>query len=573
MKAGDVPPQAAQGELPDADSPLSRLVAVVCSGTATAGDIRQLETLLRDPVAQQAYLAFTRLHAELQWRWRQPADGQPWRGHRARGSATLGSRSGGVWSRLRGPMWRDVAFTSLTKSVRQWLSAAVAFVRQPVTIAMMVSASFLLVALTAAAHLRVQHVESSAAPSCSRGRIVAHISGMHEAKWRYPATAPDPMLGITAETTLDLAGGLLELAFTSGAKVIIEGPALVVVNDPTGMQVDVGGVSVQYDRTPGANDDPAHTKSPRQAEIKPPFIVRTPWAVVRDLGTEFGVAVSKNGPTEVHVFQGLVELDHPEPHGNAARVRLGPGDNAQMDGRGAVRLGVAGRAGRIVRRLPKARVEDEPPDWIEAEAEVICLDRFEGKGPLAAAMPQDRGGHGMNPWNVTGADWALANGELKGGNGMAMIPFVPEAGVVYRLAVDMQVSSGDWRWGALGFLNDPGTESFARHPGGYAWMGQRGQRDPERGGNFAFGGPGMLARLASIDDLYGRHNRMVQLDTRGNRWKAKFYANGKEVAWFVFGSTYPPITFVSLEACAGAAVTFDNFRLAVYRPKSNATKR
>ncbi|MCE9631161.1 MAG: FecR family protein [Planctomycetia bacterium] len=534
--------------------------------------MRHLEKLLRDPEAQQAYLAFTRLHAELQWRWRQPADEQPWLGHTRLGSAAPARRMGGFWSRLRGLKWRDVAFTPLRESVRQWLSAAVAFIRQPVTIAMLVSASFLLVALNAAAHLRVQHVESSAAPSCSRGRIVAQISGMHEVKWRYPATAPDPMLGITAETILDLAAGLVELSFTSGAKAIIEGPALVVVNDTTAMQVDVGGVSVRYDRTPDAIDDSTHAKSPGPAEIKPPFIVRTPWAVVRDLGTEFGVAVSKNGPTEVHVFQGLVELDHPEPHGNARRVRLGPGDNVQMDGRGAVRLGVAGRAGRIVRRLPKARDENEPPDWIEAEAEVICLDRFHGNGPLAGATPQDRGGHGMNLWNVTGADWALADGELKAGGGMAMIPFIPEPGVVYRLAVDLQVSTDDWRWGALGFLNDPKTQSFASLPGGCAWMGQRGGHDPERGDNFAFGGPGMIARLASIDDLYGRHNRMVQLDTRGNRWKAKFFADGKEVAWFVFGSSPPSITFVGLEACEGAAVTFDNFRLAVCRPKLNATK-
>ena len=39
-----------------------------------------------------------------------------------------------------------------------------------------------------------------------------------------------------------------------------------------------------------------------------PFAVRTPTATVTDLGTEFGVEVSKDGNTTSHVFRGSVRL-------------------------------------------------------------------------------------------------------------------------------------------------------------------------------------------------------------------------------------------------------------------------
>ena len=38
------------------------------------------------------------------------------------------------------------------------------------------------------------------------------------------------------------------------------------------------------------------------------FSVRTPTAVVTDLGTEFGVEVDKSGATRSYVFRGKVEL-------------------------------------------------------------------------------------------------------------------------------------------------------------------------------------------------------------------------------------------------------------------------
>ena len=45
-----------------------------------------------------------------------------------------------------------------------------------------------------------------------------------------------------------------------------------------------------------------------QSLIPNPFVIRTPTATVTDLGTEFGVEVSKEGDTETHVFVGEVQI-------------------------------------------------------------------------------------------------------------------------------------------------------------------------------------------------------------------------------------------------------------------------
>ena len=43
-----------------------------------------------------------------------------------------------------------------------------------------------------------------------------------------------------------------------------------------------------------------------QSLIPNPFVIRTPTATVTDLGTEFGVEVTKDQQSHLHVFQGKV---------------------------------------------------------------------------------------------------------------------------------------------------------------------------------------------------------------------------------------------------------------------------
>ena len=58
--------------------------------------------------------------------------------------------------------------------------------------------------------------------------------------------------------------------------------------------------------------------SPLSSLPSPLFSVRTPTATVTDLGTEFGVEVSKEGDTMSHVFRGVVEVQAAADDGTSA---------------------------------------------------------------------------------------------------------------------------------------------------------------------------------------------------------------------------------------------------------------
>ena len=97
--------------------------------------------------------------------------------------------------------------------------------------------------------------------------------------------------------------------------------------------------------------------SPRKSEIRNPkseianpqspipsplFVVRTPTAIVTDLGTEFGVDVNRSGASRALVFQGRVELrpinggNFPSPAGGGAgsaggAIQLGANESARVE--------------------------------------------------------------------------------------------------------------------------------------------------------------------------------------------------------------------------------------------------
>ena len=89
----------------------------------------------------------------------------------------------------------------------------------------------------------------------------------------------------------------------------------------------------QRDRGPGTRDQiAANPKSP-----SPLFIVRTPTAVVTDLGTEFGVEVELAGATQSWVFQGKVEMRPLRGGTGGDGVLLSVNESARVE-RGANRV-------------------------------------------------------------------------------------------------------------------------------------------------------------------------------------------------------------------------------------------
>lgn len=173
--------------------------------------------------------------------------------------------------------------------------------------------------------------------------FVAVLSNTSRAKWlgESPQDAPSRL---EAGRSLQLEQGLAELTFSSGAVVVVKGPAELDLISPMRVRANRGTVRA------------------RVGEEAIGFVIETPSTDVVDLGTEFGVDVDESGSTDVVVFEGAVDLayrvaEQPKPQGagargvrgglrhgvepNSIRKRLHHGEALHVDTLGAVRRIVA----------------------------------------------------------------------------------------------------------------------------------------------------------------------------------------------------------------------------------------
>lgn len=166
--------------------------------------------------------------------------------------------------------------------------------------------------------------DTSIAPVADRGpeeasdpgvAVLTRASGLrgeHTADWVTGKTIPPG--------TLQWDGGLLQLEFYCGATVVAEGPALLEILDDSRVVCRSGRLRV-------------HVPPPARG-----FCVLAPTVELVDLGTEFGIDVAADGVTEVHVFDGAVELYDPKSNRNVTtRRELNTGDAVTLDRNGEVK--------------------------------------------------------------------------------------------------------------------------------------------------------------------------------------------------------------------------------------------
>ncbi len=139
---------------------------------------------------------------------------------------------------------------------------------------------------------------------------IARITGMVDCVWANTDDAPfhdRVVLG----TKYMLKSGLMEITYYTGAKVILQGPCTYEVESPVGGYLSLGKLTARVEsrsRLPsGTLPTDSNTSKSRPADGTY-FSVRTPTAVVTDLGTEFGVEVAKSGDTVSHVFVGKIRV-------------------------------------------------------------------------------------------------------------------------------------------------------------------------------------------------------------------------------------------------------------------------
>jgi ferric-dicitrate binding protein FerR (iron transport regulator) len=144
----------------------------------------------------------------------------------------------------------------------------------------------------------------------------AFLSRSIAAKWKggSPEVAVASEIG---EEWMDLQAGVLQLDFRSGARAVVQGPARLRVEDESSVKMAHGMLTVLA----GEGDKP--------------FTVTTPTATIVDIGTEFGVAARYSGETDVHVFDGIVDVSVADSTAAATRLEAGEAYRAGQGGAGA----------------------------------------------------------------------------------------------------------------------------------------------------------------------------------------------------------------------------------------------
>jgi len=146
--------------------------------------------------------------------------------------------------------------------------------------------------------------------------FVGRVTGMAGAKW---SDDPDYIapLGVVVALgrTYKLKTGLLEITYDSGAKVILEGPCSYKVDSTAGGFLAVGKLTARVETKGSGFRVQGSEHSPLSTLHSPLFAVRTPTAIVTDLGTEFGVEVDDDGHCFVRVYEGVVEAALIEKNG------------------------------------------------------------------------------------------------------------------------------------------------------------------------------------------------------------------------------------------------------------------
>jgi hypothetical protein len=146
--------------------------------------------------------------------------------------------------------------------------------------------------------------------------IVGRITGMKDCRWANPGIAAREMEAVPRGGRYVLNGGLLEITYNTGAKIIIEGPAVYAADGGNWGTLSLGRLTARV----GKRDRPGveNGEATRNRGARPPwpaaFGVQTPTSTLLDNGdqeAEFGVEVDEAGTSYAHIFRGLVVLNVP----------------------------------------------------------------------------------------------------------------------------------------------------------------------------------------------------------------------------------------------------------------------
>lgn len=288
------------------------LVSRACDRAIDAGEFRELEQLLQDNAALVAeYVRYANLHLGLDWEYSAeggrplPADWQSAQASAAVEPARRASR--------------------ISTAARLYASLACA-------------ALVVIIGLTVMAILRSGDLRRPGAPDVADDKpaVSARVVELADCRWsddRFTLAAGQEL---PPGARMRLQAGYAEIAFSDGASVVLAGPATFVVDSSNSSQLLAGKLTARVPPTARG------------------FTVATPTARVIDLGTAFGVEVDAAGETEVHVFDGRVQMVAHEPQ--AVPVELGANESARIDSNSKLSRDAASPDDFVQRIPPRAAI-------------------------------------------------------------------------------------------------------------------------------------------------------------------------------------------------------------------------
>jgi hypothetical protein len=557
--------------LPGPDAELLTTICTICDGQPTRADFDRLERLLQDPAAMTVYLAVTEIDASLRWKlrghtpWQAPADPRvrlP--GHDMPRPPQATPPAPRVLPRKPAAPRRDKASHSVpaAPAYRPRPAAAGSILRRAALIGIVV-----LTAVTIGGGIAYVREKKSppqiVTPLPRLPGSIACVTSLHDVTWSRDAgtdaakTSPHPDLfaSLFPGQRLALDRGLVEIAFDSGARVILEGPIACEIRSASAARLDLGRLTATVAKQAGVAAGPR-------------FTVETPTATVTDIGTSFGVAVNEAGLTDVSVFDGLVDL-LPRLEGDAgsrgalAALRLATGEAAALTAPGKISRRSPRGPIAFTRSMPKgspsAPTGPSPLPWNHAQSIAIYRDAFKGSGQLTGSSPSRRSGKGDAAWTAPATQWDLTgDGLVAASRGKASLPFVPQPGRIYRVEATVTVTAGGNDWAAIGFSGAAAPDDPAMTA---AWILQRHSTalDPNL---MFFGSDAQNLRLITGDLLTGRRTFAILLDTTQPQWTVTFLADGRPLGGGVLPA-HARIASVCLSCQGQAHVSCDDFSLLV----------
>src|SRR4051812_5500779 len=272
---------------------LKELIAASSERTLLRAESERLEQMLAaSREARSVYIAYMQLDADLDWK--------------IRGSQSVD----GIVKRSRHP-------ETLVRELDELEAAArPAFTRKRMLSLLAVAASVSFLAASIAWFWPAVAQDGNGNPADAGTSAVANIVQLSKDCSWFVENRRNSGGKVCTGDKVRLTRGQVRMDFACGATVTMRSPAALEIISPMRTRAVFGTLK-------------AHVAKGAEG-----FTVETPRTTVVDLGTDFGVDVSRQGSTDVVVFNGAVDLHSDGISGIDARQRLSAGEGVRVTGEG-----------------------------------------------------------------------------------------------------------------------------------------------------------------------------------------------------------------------------------------------